>query len=1015
MYQAASVTDRTLAEIAELDRAIKLWHLPPALLLSTDGKISRQQREALFRQGDLASLVASLAKFSAKRRGGRGAHEAVADSVYKKVAQTVKQRRGISKAAKQLLEGLKRPHTPDVFAVMVEKHPSDDVVGIAAAIEEGRIVLGAAGAPEVDYSFCTPAALVRVLKEADPTSAPGLNGLRYMHLQVAVKATGDEDGGLAVAMARLWRMLLQHPQRFPPPFWALYSAGRLSAMGETKLRPITVTSAFTRLIDAATVKALLPSVQDRLSAVGQLGVGTSLGVEQMALAVRLAYEGGQFIYTNDSRSAFQEISRVRLMKAAVALPAAFEYLITQFGAAQPDLLFHMDDGTAAHIASRRGVPQGSPWGPLWFALGTLPVLESFQAYGPPAGVQLVAFLDDHQFMGGSPSDVEPLLRRFTQELYEVAGLTSQPAKSFATHKSLAEQPLSLEDKEALDRAGFTLNEGGVVTVGVPIGSSNFRREHAVALIDKSGFLDVAEHLGKMSRKYTQAATQIAVHSLPARLNHIMRSVEPDLLLEMATKQDVLAPWVIEQLMNLPESVSFADITGLYDRNSLVLTPLQQLQAQLPIRSGGLQLANVESRAPAVFVAAQLQVLPLVLAPGHFDLDGELLPTLHDSPYVSALHGALKSLVVDLADSDSLASILPGSWLEWSRQPLGTVPSLLTLQAQDLPAGTPQPKPNFQKRIMKLVHEKRRLELEAAVTLLPALPADPSTESCHQASARLKSISGPGAGAWLYANGSEERTQLGPEHMELALRRRLGYEESYGQVCPARGCTEQRANSRHGCACTKTGVVARSHTALKKTLSSILTAAKIHHVEEDTAPFTAHGNHREIGSGRQLAMDITIPAGALANSSDSSLATHGVLLDVTVPNIHSAVHLYHATRSSANFEGAAADHAATTKRTHYLGKFSSNLFKLWPMPIESGGRLGEVTAKFLSALAEHVVGGRNSVRRHQKGPLLAYYRKVISVSLQRCLSSATIAYRRLILLQDPTSRFSPLFSQDVLFG
>jgi hypothetical protein len=1001
------------------DRAVKLLYLTPALLLSPDGAISRQEREARFRQGDLVPLVTALIAFSGRRRAGAGPRDTSEGGLYKRVARKVKERRGVSKAAKQLLEGSRRSHTEAVYQAMVEKHPADNAPATVAAIEVGRQKLREPEALPPDYSFCTAAAIVRALKQADPTSAPGLNGLRYSHLQVAVKATGDEAGGLALALARLWRMLLQYPQRFPQQFWALHTAGRLSAVGEVKARPITVMNALTRLLDTATVQALMPPLQDRLLAVGQVGVGTPLGVERMALTVRLAQERGDWIFASDSRNAFNEISRAALFQAAAEhLGPAYEYLVRQYGEAQPSLVFHMEDGTTARIASQRGVPQGSPWGPLWFALGTLPVLERFQQYGPPAGVQLVAYLDDHQFMGPSPQAAEPHLRRFTQELYELAGLTSQPAKSFATHNSLAneEQVLDVQDVEALERAGFTLSREGVVAVGIPVGSSRFKRAHVASLLQKSGFLATAEHLRNMSSSYTQAATQILIHSLTARFNHVMRSVEPGILEEMGLQHDVVALWTAEQQMGVQRSPSFPAITHSYDRDTLSLSPLQHLQLQLPIRSGGLQLTSIVSRAPAVFVATQLQVLPLVLADGRFELEGELVPELRHSPYVQSFQAALLSLITEVANVDGLASILPPLQLTWARQAPGTTPSLATLKALDLPALTPQPQPFFQKRLLKLIHAKRRDDLVAAVTLQPSSPTDPSVESRLQGAARLKSISGPGAGDFLYANGSESCMEMTPEEVQLALRRRFGVEESYGQQrCPSNGCTEARANSRHSNACMKAGLVTRTHHTLVHTFSSLLSSAKVQHSQEDTAPFTAFGNRREVGSGRQLAMDITVPAGGLVNSGNNSLMSHGALLDITVPNIFSAMHLHHPSTSSANVEGAAAEHASTAKMTHYSGKFSPNLFKLWPLPIESGGRLGATTVKFLSSLAEHVVGGRYSPRRHQKGSLLAYYRKVVSVALQRSLSSATIAYRRQILLRDSTSVFSPLFNQDVLFG
>jgi hypothetical protein len=180
-----------------------------------------------------------------------------------------------------------------------------------------------------------------------------------------------------------------------------------------------------------------------------------------------------------------------------------------------------------------------------------------------------------------------------------------------------------------------------------------------------------------------------------------------------------------------------------------------------------------------------------------------------------------------------------------------------------------------------------------------------------------------------------------------------------------------------------------HTTVMAAFILILSKAHIPHEVESTAPFP----RRLQRSGREKAMDVVIPAGALTNCADRRFVNKAVMADVTIASPLAPSHLNHNVTSSANFAGAAGAHATTSKIQQYQGSFNPATHTLWPLAIESCGRMCGSTAVVLDAVAEHVVGGASSPRYRQKGALLGYYRQLMSVALQRGMANSFISFRR----------------------
>jgi hypothetical protein len=1003
---AEELGDRAVTQ--DMERAIKLRHLMPVLLLHTDGSTSRSVRIAAVVGGDLQRLIERAMSFARRDLGGRagrrsGERDEAKVAKQKRVAEAIKQRGGVRKTAQIIIEKERRLHDEEALAAMREKHPRGDEQRTRAAMELGTATLAARAEP-LDFTFCTAEAWTRYVMRASSVAAPGLNGLRYSHLQEAIKHTGGSEGPLAAAETELWSILLQQPERLPPDFWKLHTAGRLTALGE-KLRPVSVMNTLTRAVDGALIQGLLPEVREQLVDAGQFGVGVENGLEQLVTSVVARYEVGEFVYSLDEKNAFNSVERGPMLTAvAQTIPASFAYFCHCYGRQYPQLVFRMEGNRTERINSCQGAPQGSPAGPLLFSITTMPVMKRFNTEYRSQGIRGQAFIDDTGVTGGPPEEAAAALESLQAALKDI-GLETNKAKSTVTCKIFSEE----HQRYVVENLGIKVAVEGITVVGVPIGTRAYQEEVVSEALVKLEFLTTAEKLGEMSGDETQVVLLVLTQSLTHRVNFLMRNVPPEVMAVVAQKHDVLSLWVLEKLLSLTTTVPFEEIAAWPLERQLNLNTLQQLQGQLPIRLGGFNLQAISNVAGAAFIGAAMETFPkLVRAMEDSERveDGEFLENFLQTNRVRSLQRAVDvvSGMVTAAQREGLAKCFPPSWLEWAQQPLGTPPTAEILAARDFwgAGGDPhrgeRAKHRHQKQISRVLATSRGEEfVQAARQPQENRGRGLMGETVRQASARALSIQGPGAGAWVTAKPAESLTTLTSEQAQLAVRNRMGVAAVVIGGCVGTGCRAQGAMSEgHFKYCMTTGGVQRQHTELLVAFCCLLTRGKILHRREDVTVFQ---RRRVSVSGRQLSMDITLQAGALSNSGNRRLSSKALALDVTVANPQAPSHINNTTTSSANVVGAAAAHAVSSKVQQYQGSMDPARITLCPLAFETFGRMGGDTAEVLDGLAEHVVGGRASPRYKQKGALLTYFRQVMSVALQRGMANSVIQARRRVAVRE----------------
>ena len=372
-----------------MERAIKLLHVTPALLQSVDGRLTRQSRYELFAVGDLGTMLAWLVSHA--KQATRPPTQDDAATKRARAENLAHQRGGLSKAASLLLSPPSPPRNSETLELLRRKHPKESWEDIQKARKDATARLhqpppGVSRIQEVEEPFSTES-VCATIRRGNPQSSGGPSGLRFSHLQEVL--TPD----LGEAIGQLSRLIFEG-SRLPDSFWQLHTCSNLSAIG-TKCRPVACGDVFRRIIGGTFCRQYSTQIADHFEPLGQYGVSVAGGTELLAARATLAYQQGYTLLTYDATNAFNSMSRRTILPAlADLIPPALPYALNVYAREPPRLLYKTAMGETEIVQSCTGVQQGCNMGPLLFSAGLLQMLRDFRANPPVADASIMAFIDD---------------------------------------------------------------------------------------------------------------------------------------------------------------------------------------------------------------------------------------------------------------------------------------------------------------------------------------------------------------------------------------------------------------------------------------------------------------------------------------------------------------------------------------------------------------------------------------------------------------------------------------------
>ena len=245
-------------------RALKLWYILPALVLSQDGRMSRTARFKSAERGDPTTMLPWLMEHTKGTaiRFRRPTPEATDAAKFKRAALACRHQWEITVAADGLLaepRALGSEATwikvnalfPEEYRSSVQEAASAARVASVTKPEEGS---GPTWRPEGEFN---PQVAFEVTNYRNVLSGAGSDGLRFSHLQSIIRIEfGQEHFG--VGIEAFWR-IVDEPDAFATEFWELFFQPNLTVLGET-CRPVCVGMTWRQLIAAGTMREWRPRI-----------------------------------------------------------------------------------------------------------------------------------------------------------------------------------------------------------------------------------------------------------------------------------------------------------------------------------------------------------------------------------------------------------------------------------------------------------------------------------------------------------------------------------------------------------------------------------------------------------------------------------------------------------------------------------------------------------------------------------------------------------------------------------
>ena len=380
-----------------------------------------------------------------------------------------------------------------------------------------------------------------------------------------------------------------------------------------------------------------------------------------------------------------------LPQVAKSFPDLYPHVFQMYSGFSP-LLFQKGEESYL-LSSQEGVHQGNPLGPILFSLTIHPLLVDLQKSHPL--IHTLAYLDDVFLVG----PLDGVLSAFN----DLRGSTSQVGLSIATNKC---EIFGTGKSEYKSSEPICISFVGTTVLGTPVGRPDYIESYCSDTT--LGGQTLCTQILALNNPQCGMLLLRSCH-VP-RLNYLMRTVAPSLIMSATTVHDNLTRSTFQQLIKCPE-----------------LNDDQWLQATLPTHFGGFGMLSAQSTSSIAFVsswAGSLATLPQCF-------------------------NDLQSLTVNVMNSTKDAAA-------------GSIGHELQLS---LPVN---------KSLEDLVRNPKKLQHKLCQDFFTtAVSSIQENSNTPRQTARFRSLQGKGAGAWLQSVPTSSKFALKHGDFCLASRLRLG--------------------------------------------------------------------------------------------------------------------------------------------------------------------------------------------------------------------------------------------------
>jgi len=321
------------------------------------------------------------------------------------------------------------------------------------------------------------------------------------------------------------------------------------------VRPIALGDTLSKVIGKLMLKLAKDPIE-KLFRPFQLGIGLSSGTEIIAHSVEAIrtqhpdcnWDTAQLDYKN----AFNSVSRESaLYQCLHKIPIIFPYLNAMYS--QDSKLFIRDsNGNITTIDSKEGARQGDTLGPLFYCLGSLPMLNSI--IDSLDNAKLFAYIDDITIIGPK------------EEIKRAVQIAKTEGSEFGLHLNLTKSTIlkgsDNEDKEfyvdVIDNSRIksenlsSLNDYGFICLGTPIGNDAYIK---IWLSNKVDEIRKDSQL-ILSLPSLQCQWLLLYYVLKNKLTYVMRTIKPELFVNYVSEIEEIFKSVIQNILGDHATVTY---------------------------------------------------------------------------------------------------------------------------------------------------------------------------------------------------------------------------------------------------------------------------------------------------------------------------------------------------------------------------------------------------------------------------------------------------------------------------
>ena len=799
----------------------------------------------------------------------------------------------------------------------------------------------------------------KVLREARRGLSAGLGGMRNEYLRLCL----EDDVALGLLHAAAERVA----QGDIPDF--VQQAMRLSQItallkASGRVRGVSAGDTFRRLVAKTLARQFADPLREAAGP-ANFGLANRCGTDGLVHLARALLEADpeQTVLCIDGVGAFDHVSRGRMFErlhATESLRPLLPFVRTWYAAASEGI-WTDEDGIAHTVSSAEGGEQGDALMPGLFSVTLGPALAEIQAQLPQGDIVL-AYLDDI-YVFTRPPRARAAYDLVQQVLWQRCRITVHHGKLVCWNRAGGEAPPGIAELSSpthtVWRGDAAPATNGVVVVGSPVGCDAFVASHAQARCDEEEPLLTALR-GMPS---TQAAWLLLYYCAVPRANHLLRTVSPRQVGPYAAAHDSRVLEEFRTLLGLEAARDDLQLHGLPEQ-------VWARQARMPIRMGGCGLRDSARTAPAAYWASWADCLSSLK--GRFPLLAQRL--------LEALTAAEAQGPVEGIPDGVAAAVLAGRALEASGmqnrpawQALSEGASPPAADAENRVPGEWQP--GWQHCASNACEQS---EYDSMLHVL----AGTSAAGPLPGRARLRSCSGPSAGAWLTTCPCSQQLCLTNEEMMCAVRRRLGLAVlADAPVCNGRGCRcRVDPHGHHRLACNRSGRAHARHRGLVAAWRQVFVEAggsvpdrNVERLLRDThVPVPAHDMRR---------LDLIVPGLAV---------DRGLPLFCDVTCVTPIAARGYARSGASTISGAILRDAARDNANIYREVLESGLGRLLCLGCEVFGRWSADAVRIVPAMAaERSRGLPPSVREGARHALSARWWGILAVATQRVVAQAVL--------------------------